>query len=55
MEKEKIKLTLENFDEIAFDLLKKENGNSTEIEINWDYSLEKDEIKEIFDKKMLKV
>ena len=51
MEKEKIKLTLENFDEIAFDLLKKENGNSTEIEINWDYSLEKDEIKEIFDKK----
>jgi hypothetical protein len=51
LEKEKIKLTLENFDEIAFDLLKKENGNSTEIEINWDYSLEKDEIKEIFDKK----
>ena len=51
MEKEKIKLTLENFDEIALELLKKENGNSTEIEINWDYSLEKDEIKEIFDKK----
>ena len=51
MEKEKIKLTLENFDEIAFDLLKKENGNSTEIKINWDYSLEKNDIKEIFDKK----
>ena len=51
MEKEKIKLTLENFDETAFDLLKKENGNSTKIEINWDYSLEKNEIKEIFDKK----
>jgi hypothetical protein len=51
MKSEKILLDLENFDEIAFDLLKKENGNSTEIEINWDYSLEKDEIKEIFDKK----
>ena len=38
MEKEKIKLTLENFDEIAFDLLKKENGNSTEKKINRDYS-----------------
>ena len=45
----KEKLNFENFDDIVFDLLKKENNNSNEIAINWrGYSLEENEIKKIF-------
>lgn len=39
------KLNFENFDELAFELLKQENGNSTMVKLNWNgYSLEKSEI-----------
>lgn len=43
------KLNFENFDKLAFELLKQENRNSTTIKLNWNgYSLEKDEIKKIY-------
>lgn len=43
------KLNFENFNELAFELLKKENGNSTTMKLKWNgYSLEKDEIKKIY-------
>lgn len=46
------KLNFENFDKLAFDLLKRENGNSTIVKLNWNgYSLEKDEIKKIYKSK----
>ena len=43
------KLNFENFDKLAFELLKQENRNSTTIKLNWNgYSLEKDEIKKMY-------
>ena len=46
-------LTLENIDEIGMALLKKENGDSTKIEFNWNYDDEfsKEQIDEIKDLK----
>ena len=46
-------LTLENIDEIGMALLKKENGDSTRIEFNWNYDDEfsKEQIDEIKDLK----
>ena len=34
------KLTLQNIDELGFDLLKQENGNSNKLEFYWDYTEE---------------
>ena len=43
------KLNLENFNKLAFELLKKENRNSPTINLNWNgNSLEKDEIKKMY-------